>query len=35
MLTSNSGGLLNSKNRGYALIDKSVTVIHTVSAPLL
>ena len=35
MLTSNSGGLLNSKNRGYALIDKSVTVIHTVPAPLL
>ena len=27
MLTSNSGELLNSKNRGYALINKSVTVI--------
>ena len=35
MLTSNSGGLLNYKNRGYALIDKSVTIIHTVPALLL
>ena len=35
MLTSNSGGLLNFKNRGYAPSVKHDTIIHTVPAPLL